>query len=100
MKLLELHQYDAVDVEVTRLYLALGAHHLDELKIPRAYLSALLLVDVVAGEEELLDALRRDACSTDEILYLPHIEQIFRDILFALLLCNDHRGGRLLLLEE
>ena len=34
VKLLELHKYDAVDVEVTRLYLALGAHHLDELKIP------------------------------------------------------------------
>jgi hypothetical protein len=34
VKLLELHQYDAVDVKVTRLYLALGAHHLDELKVP------------------------------------------------------------------
>ena len=34
VKLLELHQYDAVDVEMTRLYLALGAHHLDKLKIP------------------------------------------------------------------
>ena len=98
MKLLELHQYDAVDVKVTRLYLALGAHHLDELKIPRADLSALLLVDVVAGEEELIDALRGYACSTDEVLYLPHIEQVFSDILFALLLCNDHRGERLLLL--
>ena len=100
MELLELHQYDAVDVEMPRLYLALGAHHLDELKIPRADLSALLLVDVVAREEELLYTLRGDACSTDEILYLPHIEQIFCYILFALLLCNDHRGERLLLLEE
>ena len=34
VKLLELHQYDAVDIKMPRLYLALGAHHLDKLEIP------------------------------------------------------------------
>ena len=34
VKLLKLHQYDAVDIKMPRLYLALGAHHLDKLEIP------------------------------------------------------------------
>ena len=34
VKLLKLHQHDAVDIKMPRLYLALGAHHLDKFEIP------------------------------------------------------------------
>ena len=47
----------------------------------------------------LLYALDGDTCGTDEVLYLPHVEEVFGDVLLALLLSDDHGGGGYLLMR-
>ena len=80
------------------LLLALGAHHVHQLGVPAVELMALSLVTLaVAGQDEPFYALHVYTCSTDEVLHLPHVEQVLDDVLLALGLSYVHRD---LLLDE
>lgn len=91
MELLQLQQHDAMDVQVATLLLALGTHHVHQLGVPAVELTALRFAALaIARQDEPFYALHVYTCSTDEVLHLPHVEQVFDDVLLALSLGYVH----------
>ena len=82
MEVAQVDEHIAVELQVSLLLHVLAAHHVDKRLIPFAHL--LFLLWRKAGmflDYSVIDAVEVELIGPDQILYLPHIKQIFRYIL-------------------
>lgn len=81
--------YVFVDLYVAFLCYIFSVHHVDELAIPFEH-GFSFVVGELAAEDVFVDDVNVELCGTDEVFYLPHVEQVFCHALFFELFCYIH----------
>ena len=81
-----------VQLDVTFLHHPFATHHLDQFLIPLSDFLLHLLGLVVMGDHRAVDRIHIELIRPDQVLNLPHIKQIFSDILFSFLSSYYHIG--------
>ena len=82
-----------VQLDMPLLHHPLTAHHVDQLLIP---LRDLLLHRGrlrIMGNDGPSDRIHVKPIRPDQVFHLPHIQQVFRDVLLSFSFRNDHKGN-------
>ena len=79
-----------VQLDMTFLHHPFATHHLDQFLVPLSDFLLHLLGLVVMGDHRAVDRIHIELIRPDQVLNLPHIKQIFSDILFSFLSSYYH----------
>ena len=79
-----------VNLHVSLFQHSLLLHHVNQVFIPAGQFLLLLVGSRIRLDDILADAFHVAAVGTNQVLHLPHIQQVFGDILFFKLLRNIH----------
>ena len=87
-----------IDLQMPFLRYSLGTHHIYKALVPIAQLLSLLVRYAAIKVYNLaLDAVYIQSAGTYDVFYLPHIEQIFGNILFFPGTCGKHIVGTVII---
>jgi len=77
-----------IDLEMTLLHHFFPTHHLYQVLVPLSQL--FLLFSRITGHQILADTFQVASVGTNHIFYLPHINQVFGNVLLLQLSGNKH----------
>lgn len=92
MKVGEPHQDVLIDLDVSFLRHSLTPHHLNQVLIPFHHLGMGIRVEVEVGDVVGFQLIYIEMVGTYKVLHLPHIEEVFGDVLLFELLTDEHIG--------
>ena len=90
MQVGETDEHIFADLHVSVVANVLQLHHLDESLVPLAHVVPLLLIGIETLNDVSVNHVDVEVRRANHVLHLPQVEQIFGDVLFAFLLCNNH----------
>ena len=85
----ELVEDVVVHLQVSVLLYAFATHHVDEAFVPLDLLFALVFGEVGGVDEAFGYSVDVEAVGADEVLDIPHVEDVLGDVFFAFLRCYD-----------
>ena len=90
VEVIELDDYVAVDLQVAFGGHFFAAHHVDKRLVPFSHLVVLLGGQVHWGDNVVVNPLYVKGISADDVLDLPHVEEVFGDVVAAFLRSYNH----------
>lgn len=79
-----------VDLDMPFLFHSLDAHHVHQVAIPLQHRRLCVLICGIVVNDALTHGFNVETACAEYVFKLPHIQQIFRYILFSKLLCREH----------
>lgn len=92
MKVGEPHQDVLVDLDVSFLRHSLTPHHLNQVLIPLLHLGMFGCGEVEAGNVVGFQLIDIEMVGTYKVFHLPHIKEVFSDVLLFEFLTDEHIG--------
>ena len=86
----QVDDYVPVNLEMSFLTNSLFPHHRSQIGIPFCQFTTLFIAHLITGNDILLNPVDITIIGTDQILYLPHINKVFGNVLLLELLRYFH----------